>query len=379
MKFKRTLQKQIIKNLSAQNAVIIYGARQVGKTTLIKDVIKESNLKTLFINADLLREKLWLESLDLEVYKTNLYDYELLVIDEAQRVSNIGLVLKIIVDEIPNIKILVSGSSNFDLANQINEPLTGRKTTFKLFPISIQELKFTMSTKDINDNIGNLLIYGQYPKVLTLKSITQKKDYLYELTESYLFKDVLNITQLRKSPALFKLLQLLAYQIGQEVSATELSNSLDLDKNTIFKYLDILEKNFVIYSLSGYSGNLRKEVTKSNKYYFVDLGIRNALIDNFKELSIRNDTGALWENFLINERIKFNTYNKLRKKHYFWRVYTGGEIDFIESLGEDLYGFEVKYSKNRKNAPPTWTKTYPNAKFTTINKDNWLEFVLGRI
>ncbi len=379
MKIQRSIQNQIINNLSTDKAIIIYGARQVGKTTLLKTIVSKLKINTLFINADLIKERKWIESLDLQDYKANLYGYDLLIIDEAQRIKNIGLALKIIIDEIKNIKILVSGSSSFDLANQINEPLTGRKLTLKLFPTSIEEMTSIMTLRDIKKSLEEILIYGQYPKTLIYKNHLEKQNYLYELTESYLFKDVLNITQLRKSPSLFKLLQLLAYQIGQEVSATELSNSLDIDKNTVFRYLDILEKNFVIFSLPGYSGNLRKEVTKSNKYYFTDLGIRNALIDDFKSLDNRNDIGQLWENFLINERIKFNIYHNMRKHHYFWRVYTGGEIDFVEQHSNILNGYEIKYSRSRKKIPPTWEKTYPNATFNIINKKNWIDFVFGKI
>ncbi len=371
----RLIYDQVADKLKPNQVVVIYGARQVGKTTLINKLISKIKRKYLFVNADFSSEREWLSSLNLEVYKRYLTGVELLVIDEAQRVENIGLALKIIVDNIPSIRVLVSGSSSLELANKISEPLTGRKYVFKLYPMAVKELETVYAKNRLVSILEELLIYGQYPKIFKLASKSEKEDYLFEVAESYLFKDVLNLTNIRKSSTLYRLLQLLAYQIGSEVSASKLSNSLDLDKKTVLKYLDLLEQTFVIHSLPAFSRNKRKEVSKSRKYYFWDLGIRNALIKDFRSLDLRNDVGGIWENFIVNERIKLAEYLNLRKDFYFWRTYWGSEIDLVEQSVSELIGFEIKFGTKRVKPPKMWTNLYPQAKFYLINKENWIDWV----
>ena len=373
----RLIQAKVLKKLKPGQVVVIYGARQVGKTTLLRSILSSFKQKYMFINADLPSEQEWLASLKLEVYKRYLYGITLLVIDEAQRVKNIGLALKIIIENIPNIKVLVSGSSSLDLANKISEPLTGRKYVFQLYPIAVQELTSIYNLNEINNKLEELLLFGQYPKIFNLQSVEDKQDYLYEIAESYLFKDVLAVTNIRKSDMLYKLLQLLAYHMGSEVSANELANNLEIDKKTIQKYLDLLEQTFVIYSLPAFSNNKRKEIVKSRKYYFYDLGIRNALIRDFRPLFMRNDTGALWENFIVNERIKLANYYNLHKKFYFWRTYSGAEIDLVEENSTELLGLEIKFNMKKPKAPSSWQQLYPSAKYEVVNKQNWLDWVVS--
>ncbi len=374
----RALEKIINKELKAGRVVVIYGARQVGKTTLLRTLLSNLKEKALFVNADLASEQEWLRSLDLSVYRRYLAGVNLLVIDEAQRVQNIGLALKIIVDNLPHLKVLVSGSSSFELANKINEPLTGRKIVFRLFPVSVKELVTIYSLREIEQILSELLIYGQYPKVLTLQNIQEKEDYLYDVTESYLFKDVLALTNIRRSDTLYKLVQLIAFQIGNEVSASELSNNLDIDKKTVLRYLDLLEKSFVIYSLPAYSTNKRKEISKSRKYYFYDLGLRNAIIRDFRPFDRRNDIGALWENFILNERIKLANYSRLHKNFYFWRSYSGTEIDLVEEYAGKLICFEIKFNpKKQVKEPALWKSMYSNYDFFVINRQNWLDWVVN--
>ena len=241
--------------------------------------------------------------------------------------------------------------------------------------MAVKELEAVYTKNSLVSILEDLLIYGQYPRIFKLASKSEKEDYLFEVTESYLFKDVLNLTNIRKSGTLYRLLQLLAYQIGSEVSASELSNSLDLDKKTVLKYLDLLEQTFVIYSLPAFSRNKRKEVSKSRKYYFWDLGIRNALIKDFRILDLRNDVGGIWENFIVNERIKLAEYLNLRKDFYFWRTYWGSEIDLVEQSASELIGFEIKFGTKRVKPPKLWTDLYPQAKFYLINKQNWIDWV----
>lgn len=374
MKIDRKIKTQILEKVKPNKVVILYGARQVGKTTLIKEIVDNLSLDTLFINADTSKYRDILSSQDEDELKKFIGQKELLIIDEAQRIENIGINLKIIVDQIPDIRVIVTGSSSFDLANKINEPLTGRKHTFELYPISVLELKESLSDFDINAKLEELLIYGSYPDTLNQIGYSEKQDYLIELEESYLYKDIFAISEIRKSPQIKKLLQSLSYQIGSEVSINELSNSLDLDNETVNRYIDLLEKNFVIFSLSGFSRNLRKEITKSYKYYFYDLGIRNSLIDNFKPILNRNDVGALWENFLILERLKYLKYSRIHNSRYFWRTYTGAEVDYVEERESILSGYEIKWGNKTPRPPATWKETY-NASWKIINRENWIDFV----
>lgn len=302
--------------------------------------------------------------------------YDLLFIDEAQRIPDVGLNLKILHDGLPDLKIVVTGSSSFELANRTKEPLTGRTWTYTLFPISTGELRQLYNPFELRQLLVQQLVFGSYPEVFGLPNQQEKIGYLNELSASYLYRDVLEMANIRYADKLRKLLQLLAFQVGSEVSLSELGNALQLSKDTVATYLDLLEKAFVIIRLSGFSRNLRKEVVKMDKIYFYDLGIRNALINNFNSLDLRDDVGALWENFLVIERLKRNAYTGHYANSYFWRTYTGAELDYVEEANGQLLGYEFKFKQTARRAPTTWLETYPEAVFASINMDNYLDFVL---
>jgi len=376
MKIERIIESDIIEKLrTSQKAVVIYGARQVGKTTLAKDIVAKLGMKTLFVNADQEKYVDVLSSRDLDTMKSLVSGYELLVIDEAQRIPEIGLNMKILLDELPELRILATGSSSFDLANKIREPLTGRAWSFTLFPISVSELSREKSDFQLRDSVENFLLFGQYPEVVGLENWKAKEELLLELSKSYLYKDALDLLVVKQTSKIRDLLKLLAFQVGSEVSIFELSNTLDLSRETVERYIDLLEKSFVIFRLPGFSRNLRKEVTKMDKIYFCDVGMRNAVIGNFKPLVDRNDAGQLWENFLLAERMKFLAYSNREAAAYFWRTYTGAELDYIEESADGLSGFEFKYGKKTARQPKSFLETYPGAKYELVNAENWLGFV----
>jgi len=377
MEINRKLNDIIIKKIKNTNkAIIIYGARQVGKTTFAKQLLKKLNYKTLSINADIDEYIDVLSSRDLNKLRSLVHGYDMVFIDEAQRIPDIGINLKILRDEIPELKILVTGSSSIDIAGSISESLTGRKFAYTLFPLSVQEIGINKNKFEISRELENLLIYGAYPEVYTTINMDDKTDLLMEISTSYLYKDILELSNIKYHRKIKDLLRLLAFQIGSEVSVSELAKTLSLNQETVVSYIDLLEKSFVIFRLSGFSKNLRKEIRKRDKFYFFDLGIRNAIIENFNYLNRRNDIGGLWENYIITERKKYLEYNRLRASTYFWRTYTGAELDYIEEKAGKLHGFEIKYTKLKKNAPKTWTEEYKNAGFTSINKDNYLDILL---
>ncbi len=367
-----------IKNriLNSNRIVIIYGARQLGKTTLALQIINDLKLKTLHINADLQKHHNILSSRDLKKLKNLTEGYDMLFIDEAQRINNLGINLKILHDEIPHLKVLVTGSSSFDIAYQISDSLAGRKWTHSMYPLSMHELSANMNKYELSDNIDNFMLYGLYPEVYTSKTNADKIEMLEEIVSSYLYKDVLELSRIRNSVKIHQLLELLAYRIGSQISINKLSQELEMSRDAVIHYLDLLEKSFVIYRLQGYSKNLSKEVRKKDKYYFYDLGIRNMLIEDFRPIEKRQDVGAIWENFIIMERIKYMRYKGDRSKFYFWRVYTGGEVDFVEVLGKQINGLEIKYGDKIPKPSKTWVDTYPQAKYTVVNRDNFLDFVL---
>lgn len=377
MYIKRYLKNTIIKNLkNYSKAIILYGARQTGKTTLIKEIIKEINLKTLFINADEQKYIEILSSQDLNKLKSLVKDFELIVIDEAQRIINIGINLKILIDNLPNLKIIATGSSSFELANKINEPLTGRVLTYTLYPLSNLEFSSVKTDFELINDLENQLIYGLYPEIYTTESLFKKKILLENLANSYLYKDALELVTFMNPNKIRDLLRLIAFQIGQEVSILELSNRLGISRELVEKFIFVLEKSFIIFRLSGLSRNLRKEIYQKNKIYFYDLGIRNVIIDNLKPLSFRNDIGQLWENYLITERKKYLSYKNILASAYFWRTYTGAEIDYVEDSQGKLFGFEFKLNNKKVKAPLSWKETYKNqAYFKVINKDNYLNFI----
>ena len=362
--------------IKPDKALIIYGARQVGKTTLIKKFLAETKLKYRLDSGDNISVQHILGSSDFSKILDYAKGYELIVIDEAQKIPDIGMGLKIIVDNVPGIKVIATGSSSFELAGQIGEPLTGRKRTLTLFPISQLELLEEFNKYDLLNQLPENLVYGTYPEIVSAENKEEKISLLNEIMNSYLLKDILELDKIRNSKTLLKLLRLLAFQVGNEVSLTELSQKVGLDYKTVARYIDILEKSFILFSLQGFSRNLRKEITRKFKYYFFDNGIRNAIISNFNDLEIRNDIGSLWENFLVSERLKFQNYKCLYSNNYFWRTYDQKEIDWIEERDGNLFAYEFTFSKSKtKKIPKDFINTYPDTEFNVINRENYLEFV----
>ena len=372
-------QKQIenLKNLIAPGKVaVIYGARRVGKTTLLKKFLEDKSTSDfLFVNGDDIVSRQYLESQSIEKLRDFVGAASFLIVDEAQYVEKIGLNLKLIIDHIPNIKVIATGSSSFELARDFGEPLTGRKFVLKLFPLAQIEISQIEKRHETLANLEARLLFGSYPEVVTTRDNQQREAYLRELISSYLFKDILALEGIRYSNKLSRLLQLLAFQIGKQVSLTELGRQLSMSKNTIERYLDLLEKVFVIFRLSGFSRNLRKEISKSNRFFFYDNGIRNALIGNFNPLEIRNDVGQLWENYIISERLKRQEYLREAASSYFWRTYDKKEIDFVEERQGKLFGYEIKWTKTRAKAPKDWQKNYPGAEFEMIHRENYSQFI----
>ncbi|KKS70264.1 MAG: hypothetical protein UV41_C0031G0004 [Candidatus Daviesbacteria bacterium GW2011_GWA2_42_7] len=363
--------------LQENRALIIYGPRRVGKTTLLKSFLNKTALKYKLDSGDNIRIQELLSSQDFPRIIEYAKSAELIVLDEAQLIPNIGMGIKIIVDQIPNIKVIATGSSSFDLANQIGEPLTGRKTTLTLYPIAQMELMPKLNKYDLKQKLEEYLIFGSYPQVLTAKTKEEKVKILEELVNSYIFKDILALAQIKGSKVLLDLLKLLSFQVGSEVSLNELAGGLVIDVKTVGRYLDLLEKSFIIHRLTAFSRNLRSEITSKSKYYFFDNGIRNAVISQFNTLDSRNDIGSLWENFLITERMKKKSYKNIHGYSYFWRTYEQREIDLIEERNGKLFPYEFKWSvKNKALVPKDWCTAYPQAeKFSVITSDNYLNFI----
>jgi len=373
----RNIEKQIISRISTSNKIIVlYGARQVGKTTLIKTLLKNKFKNVLEVNADQKRYQDVLSSTDLNQLTRLVAGYNLLFIDEAQRIPNIGLNLKIIHDNIPDLKIIATGSSSFELTNKISEPLTGRTWTYILYPISILEWKELLNPFEIDEKLPEYLTYGMYPEIFSYQNELDKMDYLKELINSFLYKDLLELSQIKNSGKIYDLLRLLAFQIGSLVSYSELGKKLGLSTDTVISYIDLLEKVFVIYRMPGFSKNLSKEITKNKKIYFFDVGVRNALIEDFSLPDRRQNIGHLWENFIISERIKRNNYLRAHLNSFFWRTYTGAELDYVEQGSGKLSGVEIKWGNRLAKAPKTWLDAYKKADFKTINLENYQDFVL---
>ena len=373
MYIPRLIEPIIKKNLFKGDAVVIYGARQVGKTTLVNKIIKDnSKLDSKYLNCDEgdIR-KLLTEAETSDDLKRIIGDSKLVVIDEAQRIRNIGLKIKLLVDNFPDQQIIATGSSSFELANEIKEPLTGRSREFWLYPLSSSEIFKKGQNLEFSRNIENMLIYGTYPLVHFASSNEEKKIQIGKIVSNYLYKDVLKFQNLKSAEIVRKLLEALALQIGNEVSYNELSSLLGISKQTVENYVGILEKAFVIFRITPYSKNLRKEVGKLRKIYFYDLGVRNALIDSLKPLSLRNDVGVMWENFVVGEKKKESNFVGNLGKLYFWRTYGGQEIDLVEEKEGKLFASEIKWNKVIKSAPKAWKDNYPNASWKVINKDNF--------
>lgn len=362
--------------LKPNKVLVIYGPRQVGKTTLIQDFLSTCQLPYKLDSGDNIRIQSILGSQDFDAIKEYAQGYSLIVIDEAQRIPNVGQGLKILVDQIPGIQIIATGSSSFELAGQMGEPLTGRKTTLTLYPVAQLELRNLYNSYELKNNLGNWLVFGGYPEVVAAETRQEKIRLLEELAQSYLFKDILELEQVKNSKILIDLLRLLAFQIGKEVSLNELGRQIGMDHKTVARYLDLFEKTFVIYNVRGFSRNLRSEVVKKSKYYFYDNGIRNAVILNFNGLEMRDDTGALWENFLFMERLKKRSYQGIYANSYFWRTWERQEIDLIEEREGKLFAFEFKSGRKKVKVPRQWREAYPEALFEVIDRDNYLKFIV---
>jgi len=378
MKIKRFLLSQIKDYLLPGKVLVLYGPRQVGKTTLANDLLASLTLRSRFVNADELIYREPLASQNCQRLGEVLGDAELLVIDEAQRVPNIGINLKIMIDNFPNAMILATGSASFELANQISEPLTGRTLTFKLFPVSYPEIRQTVGVIGARSQLERWLVWGGYPAIITTENPTLRAKQLGELVGAYLYRDILELEGVRRSEKIVNLLRLLAFQIGHEVSIAELATSLALNRQTVERYLDLLEKVFVIFKVSGFSRNLRKEVTKNPRYYFYDNGVRNSLIQNFNSLTLRDDVGQLWENYLTIERRKANQVAGRSVNSYFWRTYDQKEIDCVEEHSGKIFGYEFKWREDeiRRVTRKEFSDAYPDSALATINQVNFEEFLL---
>lgn len=364
--------------LQANKVLILYGPRRVGKTTLLQRFLAGTQLRYKFDSGDNIRTQQVLGSLDFSQILAYVEGYELLAIDEAQEIPNIGKALKILADQVPGIHIIATGSSSFELAGQVGEPLTGRKRTLHLYPLAQSELLSRYNRFELREHLDSFLIYGVYPEVQEANTRNAKIELVSEIAHSYLLKDILAFDQIKNASTLFDLLKLLAFQVGNEVSANELATQLAINVRTVLRYLDLLEKSFVLLRLGGFSRNLRKEVTRSSKYYFLDNGIRNALIAQFNPVDQRTDLGQLWENFVVIERLKRRVYEQIYANMYFWRTYDGQEIDLVEERDGNLFGYECKWSSRRSvKAPENWVKTYPEAHFSVITPDTYQDFLLA--
>lgn len=368
---ERIIKKKISSKLFKGKAIIVIGARQVGKTMLIREVLQGKEF--LFLDGDdpLVRQRL--SSPNTKEIEAIIGSDKIVFIDEAQRIENIGLTAKIIHDQFKNVQLIMSGSSAFELRNRINEPLTGRKFEYFLYPLSYEEYEKSEGYLDAAKDLGNRLVYGFYPDVVNNKG--NEREMLNEIAGSYLFKDILSFANLRKPEILEKILQALAFQVGSEVSYNEIAQLTGVDKNTVSSYIHLLELSYIVYPLTSFSRNLRNEIKTNRKIYFYDNGIRNAVIQNFNPLVLRNDVGALWENFLMSERLKRNHYYQKYCNRYFWRTKQQQEIDYLEEVDGKITGYEFKWNPKAKiKIPATFVKTY-NADVNIITKENFREFV----
>ncbi len=370
--YSRHLKERINKRIDSGKAIIVVGPRQVGKTTLIESILESKDY--LLLDGDDPKTRTLLTEPNTEQIKSIIGKYKYIFIDEAQRIKGIGLTMKIITDRFKNVQLFASGSSSFDLSNKLNEPLTGRKWEYQLFPISWEEYETHHGHLHAEKNLENRLLFGFYPDVLN--NVGDEVSILRNLVNSYLYKDILSYADIRKPDVLDKLVQALALQTGSEVNYSELAQIVGVDKNTVSKYIDILEKGYIIFKLGSFSRNARNEIKTNKKIYFYDNGVRNMVIGNFSPIELRNDKGALWENFLISERMKQIEYKQRLARTYFWRTRQQQEVDFVEEEEGRIYGFEFKWKKKKsQRLPKTFIEAY-NAETKVIDKDNFREFVL---
>lgn len=377
--YPRSIQSIFEKNLRPNKVLMLIGPRRVGKTTFIRNYLKAFKAEEILkLNGEDVLDAALIQERSLANYSRLLEGKKLLVIDEAQHIPNIGMILKLIVDTIEGIRVIASGSSAFDLHQQAGEPLVGRMSTLNLFPLGQLEYSKVEDFKTTQENREERLIFGGYPELSQYSEWKDKEAYLYQLMNDYLLKDILKVDGVRNSHKLYSLLRLIAFQIGKEVSLEELGRQLGMSKNTIERYLDMLSKVFVVYRISGFNRNLRKEIVKNKRWYFYDNGVRNALIQNFNKLDLRADVGELWENYLAAERIKFQNYTQLHCTNYFWRTYDQQELDWVETEGDTIRSYEFKYNLNKSpKAPIGWKNAYPEASFEVIHSGNYLEWIGG--
>lgn len=374
--YKRDLLPLIKGQYLKGKVILLLGARQVGKTTLLKNLMNEQNVDdVLFLNCDEPQNVSLLTNRNMREIQALVGDHRFVVIDEAQRVDNIGLTLKLMVDHLQDIQIIATGSSAFELRNRLNEPLTGRKFEYQMFPISTNEIWQTEGYLDVIRLFEHRLVYGSYPDILTHSG--DARDLLNTLTDSYLYKDILSTDSLRKPDVLDKLLRALAYQVGSEVSYNELAQTVGTDNKTVEKYIDLLEKCYIIFRLNGLSRNLRSELKRAKKVYFYDNGVRNAIIQQFSPIDMRNDMGALWENFFISERMKFNHYSRHYCNTYFWRTNSQQEIDYIEECDGTMTAFEMKWNPKKANVrfPKSFLEAYDIKETVVVTPDNYLDWL----
>lgn len=373
---QRTIEAKLIDYLRPNKAVIILGARRVGKTKLIQRIIEKVNEPYLFLNGDDQDTHQLLALQSKANYERLLGNVRFLIIDEAQEIASIGAKLKLMVDTIEGLKIIATGSSALDLNDHVEEPLVGRKMTFHLYPLSQQELSVGENYLQTTQQLGNRLIFGTYPELEFLPSNNEKIQYLKEQVNSYLLKDVLAYEGIQKRDKIVSLLRIIAYRIGSEISVESIGNELGISKNTVDKYLDLLSKVFIIHRVGGFSRNLDNEITKKAKWYFYDNGIRNAIISNFNALELRQDQGQLWENYLIYERLKKQEYEMDYTLNCFWRTHSRQEIDWVEEKDGELNAYEFKWALQGKGkVPSAWSKGYSEATFNLIDRSNYMDFI----
>ena len=373
---QRAITQKIIDDCRKQKVSLLVGARRVGKTELLLQVKEHFREKCLWLNGEDVDIEQLLSVRTIANYSRLLEGKQLLIIDEAQYITDIGRKVKLMIDEIKPLHIIITGSSSFDLQQNAGEPLVGRSITNKLYPIAQMELAAVENPLQTKQKLEERLIFGSYPEILNIESLKEKQQYLQELVNTYLLKDILAFENIRNPLKIKDLLILLAHQIGKEVSNEELGRNLSLSKNTVERYLDLLSKVFVIYKRGGYSKNLRKEVVKSSRWYFADNGVRNALIGNFNFLAVRQDVGMLWENYILSERIKYHEYKHHSVNSYFWRTYDQQEIDLIEEEADVLNGYEMKWKEQAVKTPVAFEKAYPNATFQAIHQNNYQSFIV---
>ena len=367
----RTIQSRIEEYFVPGKVIVLLGPRRVGKTVLVRQIISSITEPVLFLNGEDINTRELLARRSVPHYLQLLDGRKILIIDEAQKIPDVGAALKLMIDEIAGLRVLITGSSAFDVENRTGEPLTGRKYTFRLYPLSDAEYDQKYSLPERKDKMKERLIYGYYPELLTMSNSGMKAAYLNDLVSSYLLKDILVFENIKKSDKILSLLRLIAFQTGSEISTTEIGRQLGMSENTVSQYLDLLSKVFIIHKVGGFSRNLRKEISKSSKWYFFDNGIRNILVANLNPVELRNDVGQLWENYIISERIKFQQYSGMIVNNFFWRTYDQQEIDWVEERGGQLHAFEFKWSENKHpKAPIGWSKTYPDASYSVVNPDN---------